>query len=117
MQGEPVPEVVAQARRQIAVNFYRVQVSGRGDQRARQRAESGSDFNKMFAVRRVNCGDDGSDDGTVVQKILAEPAVRESLSTAGVEPYPGNATDLSRLISADLVKYAQLAKSANIKAE
>ncbi len=52
-----------------------------------------------------------------VQKILAEPAIRESLSKAGVEPYPGNAADLSRLISADLVKYAQLAKSANIRAE
>ena len=52
-----------------------------------------------------------------VQKILAEPAIKESLSKAGVEPYPGNGADLSRLISADLVKYAQLAKSANIKAD
>ena len=52
-----------------------------------------------------------------VQKMLAEPAVRENLSGAGVEPLSGNAADLSRLITADLARYAQLARSANIKAE
>ncbi len=52
-----------------------------------------------------------------VQKVLAEPAVKDNLSTAGVEPLAGNAADLSRLIKADLARYAQLAKSANIKAE
>jgi tripartite-type tricarboxylate transporter receptor subunit TctC len=52
-----------------------------------------------------------------VQKVLAEPAVKENLSGAGVEPLAGNAADLAKLIKADLVRYAQLAKSANIKAE
>ena len=52
-----------------------------------------------------------------VLKVLAEPAVKESLSTAGVEPLSGNAADLARLIKTDLVRYAQLAKSANIKPE
>jgi tripartite-type tricarboxylate transporter receptor subunit TctC len=52
-----------------------------------------------------------------VQKVLAEPAVRENLSNAGVEPYAGTSTDLAKLITADLARYAQLAKSANIKAE
>ncbi len=52
-----------------------------------------------------------------VQKVLAEPAVKDNLSTAGVEPLTGNAADLSKLIKADLARYAQLAKSANIKAE
>jgi tripartite-type tricarboxylate transporter receptor subunit TctC len=52
-----------------------------------------------------------------VQKVLAEPAVRESLSNAGVEPYAGTSADLAKLITADLARYAQLAKSANIKAE
>jgi tripartite-type tricarboxylate transporter receptor subunit TctC len=52
-----------------------------------------------------------------VEKVLAEPAIRENLSTAGVEPYAGNGADLAKLIKADLARYAQLAKSANIKAE
>jgi tripartite-type tricarboxylate transporter receptor subunit TctC len=51
-----------------------------------------------------------------VQKILAEPAVKENLSTAGIEPLSGNGADLAKLINVDLVRYAQLAKSANIKA-
>ncbi|MES2412159.1 MAG: tripartite tricarboxylate transporter substrate binding protein [Pseudomonadota bacterium] len=52
-----------------------------------------------------------------VQKVLAEPAVKENLSSAGVESLTGNAADLAKLIKADLARYAQLAKSANIKAE
>ncbi len=52
-----------------------------------------------------------------VQKVLAEPAVKENLSGAGVEPLSGNASDLSKLIKVDLARYAQLAKSANIKPE
>ncbi|OYY93027.1 MAG: hypothetical protein B7Y42_11885 [Polaromonas sp. 28-63-22] len=54
---------------------------------------------------------------TDVQKVLAEPAVRDNLSNAGVEALAGNGADLSRLITSDLVRYSQLAKSANIKAE
>lgn len=52
-----------------------------------------------------------------VQKVLAEPAVKENLSNAGVEPFGGNGAELSKLIKSDLARYAQLAKSANIKAE
>ena len=52
-----------------------------------------------------------------VLKVLAEPSVKENLSTAGVEPLAGNAADLTRLIKSDLLRYAQLAKSANIKPE
>ena len=52
-----------------------------------------------------------------VQKVLAEPAIRESLSGAGVEPYAGDGADLAKLIRSDLARYAELAKSANIKAE
>jgi tripartite-type tricarboxylate transporter receptor subunit TctC len=52
-----------------------------------------------------------------VQKVLAEPAVRDNLAAAGVEPYAGNGADLARLIKSDLARYAQLAKSANIKAD
>ncbi len=52
-----------------------------------------------------------------VQKVLADPAVRENLSNAGVEPFPGNSGDLAKLITVDLKRYAELAKSANIKPE
>lgn len=52
-----------------------------------------------------------------VQKVLAEPAIKENLSGAGVEPLSGTGADLSKLIKSDLARYAQLAKSANIKAE
>ncbi|WP_457279216.1 Bug family tripartite tricarboxylate transporter substrate binding protein [Polaromonas sp. P5_D5] len=52
-----------------------------------------------------------------VQKVLAEAAVRENLSGAGVEPLSGDGAALARLIKVDLARYAQLAKSANIKPE
>ena len=52
-----------------------------------------------------------------VQKILAEPAVKTNLVNAGVEPLLGNAADLTKLIQSDALRYAALAKSANIKAE
>ncbi|SMC30345.1 Bug family tripartite tricarboxylate transporter substrate binding protein [Polynucleobacter kasalickyi] len=54
---------------------------------------------------------------TEVTKILADPAVRENLSNAGVEAYDGNPYDLGNLIKTDLAKFGKLVKSANIKAE
>lgn len=50
-------------------------------------------------------------------KVLAEPIVRDSLSSAGVEPLAGNGEDLARLITSDLIRYSRLAKTANLKAE
>jgi tripartite-type tricarboxylate transporter receptor subunit TctC len=52
-----------------------------------------------------------------VQKVLAEPAIQQNLSNAGVEPLAGSGADLAKLIKTDLARYGQLAKSANIKAE
>ena len=52
-----------------------------------------------------------------VQRVLADPQVRSSLSSAGVEPLEGSAADLTRLIQVDRARYVQLAKSANIKAD
>lgn len=52
-----------------------------------------------------------------VGRIMAEAEVQARLSNAGVEPLSGNADDLARLIRVDLARYAQLARSANIKAE
>ncbi|MDB5891650.1 MAG: tripartite tricarboxylate transporter substrate binding protein [Polaromonas sp.] len=52
-----------------------------------------------------------------VQKVLAEPAVKENLSGAGVEPLSGNGADLAKLVKEDLARYAQLARSAGIKGE
>ena len=52
-----------------------------------------------------------------VEKILADPQVRASLSKAGVEPYKGSAEELAQLIKSDAPRYVQLARSANIKAD
>lgn len=52
-----------------------------------------------------------------VNKILAEPDVKENLSNAGVEPLYGNAGDLAKLIHEDLNKYTKLVKSINLKLE
>jgi tripartite-type tricarboxylate transporter receptor subunit TctC len=54
---------------------------------------------------------------TDVQKILATPDVQARLSNAGVEPLIGDGSALAQLITLDLARYAQLAKSANIKGE
>jgi tripartite-type tricarboxylate transporter receptor subunit TctC len=52
-----------------------------------------------------------------VQKVLAQPETQSKLSKAGVEPLNGNGAQLATLIREDAVRYIQLAKSANIKAE
>ena len=52
-----------------------------------------------------------------VQKIMAQPDTQARLSNAGVEPYSGNGAQLTTLIRDDLVRYTEVAKSANIKAE
>jgi tripartite-type tricarboxylate transporter receptor subunit TctC len=52
-----------------------------------------------------------------ISKVLSEPAVISNLSNAGVEPLKGTGQDLANLIQTDAKRYAQLAKSANIKAE
>ena len=54
---------------------------------------------------------------TEMQKIMARPDIRASLSSAGVEPYDGDAAALAKLIRAEQVHYQQVAKAANIKAE
>lgn len=52
-----------------------------------------------------------------VQKIMAQPETLARLSTAGVEPYSGTGAQLTTLIREDMVRYTEVAKSANIKAE
>ena len=52
-----------------------------------------------------------------VNKILDEPEVKQNLSNAGVEPYRGSGADLAKLIHNDLISYAKLVKSANIKSD
>lgn len=52
-----------------------------------------------------------------VEKVLSDSAVQANLSNAGVEALRGNAATLARIIREDGVRYQELAKSANIKAE
>jgi tripartite-type tricarboxylate transporter receptor subunit TctC len=52
-----------------------------------------------------------------VTKILSNPDIQSRLSNAGVEVQIGDGNFLANLIKTDLARYAQLAKSANIKGE
>jgi tripartite-type tricarboxylate transporter receptor subunit TctC len=52
-----------------------------------------------------------------VTKIMQNPDVQSRLSNAGVEALSGDGNALAQLIRLDLARYAQLAKSANIKGE
>ena len=53
-----------------------------------------------------------------VEKVLAEPEVRTSLSTAGIEVLPkGKGRQVTQMIRADAERFTALAKSQNIKAE
>lgn len=52
-----------------------------------------------------------------INKILANPDIQSRLSNAGVEVTVGDGNALAQLIKLDLARYAQLAKSANIKGE
>jgi tripartite-type tricarboxylate transporter receptor subunit TctC len=52
-----------------------------------------------------------------VTKIMQNPDVQSRLSNAGVEALGGDGNALAQLIRLDLARYAQLAKSANIKGE
>ena len=54
---------------------------------------------------------------TDINSVLARPEVVSNLSGAGVELLKGNGDDLVRLIRVDTKRYADLAKSANIKPE
>ncbi len=53
-----------------------------------------------------------------VEKVLADPSLRASLSAAGIEVLPkGKGAQVLQLIRADANRFIALAKSANIKAE
>ena len=52
-----------------------------------------------------------------VRKVLADPAIQSRLSNAGVETQLGSSAELVKLIRSDKIRFEQLAKSANIKAE
>jgi tripartite-type tricarboxylate transporter receptor subunit TctC len=54
---------------------------------------------------------------TDVMAVMAMPDVAANMSTAGIEKLIGNAGEFAEVIRADLAKYAQVAKRANIKAE
>ena len=51
------------------------------------------------------------------EKILDDPAVRTSLSNAGVEPLQGGSEDLARKIKQEMEQLSNLARQANIQPE
>ena len=55
--------------------------------------------------------------GADVQMVLSEPAAHDNPSAAGFKPYSANASELAQLIGRNLARYAQTARSTNIKAE
>lgn len=52
-----------------------------------------------------------------INVLLADKAIRASLSDAGVEVYPGGGDELGRLIAAERVRYGEIAKATKIRAE
>lgn len=54
---------------------------------------------------------------TELNAVLNDPAVRDRLSTLGITASPGGPEKFGRDMARDLSRYAQVVKSANIKAE
>jgi tripartite-type tricarboxylate transporter receptor subunit TctC len=54
---------------------------------------------------------------TEINKTVRDPASREKLNAIGIEPLGTTPERFAEIIKSDLVKYAQIAKAANIKPE
>lgn len=54
---------------------------------------------------------------TELNKIMADPAVRKTLATAGVEPAPSTQARFTEFIAAENAKWAPVVREAGIKAE
>jgi tripartite-type tricarboxylate transporter receptor subunit TctC len=52
-----------------------------------------------------------------INRVLADPTVRENLLQQAQEPVGGSVEHVTRLLHADVEKYARLLKELNIKAE
>src|SRR5689334_12429383 len=76
VQCEAICECIDEAGREIAVDLDGFERAGGGDQRARQRPKSGSDFDEALALLRIDCSDNRSDRGRVSEEILAEALAR-----------------------------------------
>ena len=54
---------------------------------------------------------------TVLQQVLAEPAIRKKLNDQGVDIVTGSSEAFGQMIQSETDKWAQLIKEANIKIE
>ncbi len=54
---------------------------------------------------------------TDVAKVLAEPAVKEKLAEQGIEAHPSTPQEMTRLVEKDTERWANVIKSAGIKAD
>ena len=52
-----------------------------------------------------------------INRALDAPDLRERLSAAGVDPWPGTPDDLARLVTNETARYAGIAKKAGLRAE
>ena len=50
-------------------------------------------------------------------RALAMPDLRERLTAAGVDPWPGTTDDLARLVKNETARYAAIAKKAGLRPE
>ena len=55
--------------------------------------------------------------GAAIKQALADPALRDSLRSIGVEPAPSTPAELARIIQTDRTRWAALIKQKNIKME
>jgi tripartite-type tricarboxylate transporter receptor subunit TctC len=55
--------------------------------------------------------------GTEIAKVLATPAIREQLSSQGMNPLVSTPEQFAALIKTDLAKFTRVIKTANIKLE
>jgi len=82
VHGQARRELVRERGGEIAVDFDGVHFIHCGEQRARQRAQPGSDFDDAVGARRAYRSDDRGNDAGVNQEVLAEAFARLVLQEA-----------------------------------
>jgi len=68
-----------------------------------------------FAARRGTAAEIASQLNTAINKVLAEPKVRDSLEKIGAVPVGGTAAEFGHELRADISRWEKIIKDADIK--